>query len=481
MKKKITPSELAERLASQAQIEKSQAENFVRKFFELVGNGLLEDKYVKIKSFGTFKLVSVGERESININTGERFQISGHTKVSFTPDSTLKELVNQPFAHFEAVDLNDETDTEELNTVDTALPPELEVEQPDDTDEEDTEEEAGVVDENEEATAAEVPSAPAEEVPQQAQQAPQQTEPESETDLADNEIINLSEPSEPVAPSENSAPSPAVAEEPQTETEQPQTPAVAEEETPAEESTATEESSDGVEETSAEEEEIEVSSPQPVTTPSEDAPLNGHTSSSIAGFVYEEVPSRRKRNAWKYVALAFCALVLMGLCYFAGYFRVLCPECLFTDVPEAPLAPVKEQAKKPQPAAASSAAKSDTAAVAAQANSSHKAEDPQAGASDRQAAPSADHANAAPNASAAAASQPQAQQPASPASKPELQAAPAKPQTVKHTVKAGENLSRIVRRHYGSDAYVNRVVKHNHLKDADNVTVGAVIELPPFN
>ena len=65
--------------------------------------------------------MAVSERESVNINTGERFQISGHTKVSFTPDSTMKELVNRPFAHFEAVDLNDDTDTKEFEVIDEEM------------------------------------------------------------------------------------------------------------------------------------------------------------------------------------------------------------------------------------------------------------------------------------------------------------------------------------------------------------------------
>ncbi len=508
MKKKITPSELAERLASQAQIEKSQAESFVRKFFELVGNGLLEDKYVKIKSFGTFKLVSVGERESININTGERFQISGHTKVSFSPDAALKELVNQPFAHFEAVDLNDETDTEELNTVDLSEPLDSDADTIDDTDEEEVEgAEVAEAEESEEQKT--------DDASEQSEPVEDQSAQEQEPELADTEIINLAEPSMPALPTAESAQASASHAEASTEAQSQPTTAssadesmeekgvkVEEKQTVHEENASEDENSDALEEvvassatesveenasssssvasTSADEEEIEVSTPQPVTTPSGEGSQQERTSSSIAGYVYEEVPSPRKRNAWKYVALAFCALVLMGLCYFAGYFRVLCPECLFIDVPEAPIAPESEARPQSQTVPASPAAKADTASNAAQpapsVNNGEKNGD--ATPAHRQTAGAQENAAANPDNGAAASAQAQTAQAST--EKAEPQTAPAKPQTVKHTVKAGENLTRIVRRHYGSEAYVNKVVKHNHLKNADNVTVGTVIELPPF-
>ena len=121
MKKKLTLQDFADYIAQSEGVDKTTAEAFVRAFFDIIEEGLIDDKFVKIKGFGTFKLVAVSERESVNINTGERFQISGHTKVSFTPDSTMKELVNRPFAHFEAVDLNDDTDTKEFEVIDEEM------------------------------------------------------------------------------------------------------------------------------------------------------------------------------------------------------------------------------------------------------------------------------------------------------------------------------------------------------------------------
>ena len=115
MDNKILLQDIADFLCYRSGITKREAEQFVRAFFEVIQQGLERDQYVKIKGFGTFKLVEGGQRESVNINTGERFQINGHTKVSFTPDTSLKDLVNRPFSHFQTVILNDETAIEELD------------------------------------------------------------------------------------------------------------------------------------------------------------------------------------------------------------------------------------------------------------------------------------------------------------------------------------------------------------------------------
>lgn len=117
MDKRLLLQELADLLAVRAGITKKKADAFTKSFFELVQHGLETDSFVKIKGFGTFKLVAVGERESVNISTGERFQISGHTKVSFTPDPELRDLINRPFAHFQTVVLNDDTSLEELDAI----------------------------------------------------------------------------------------------------------------------------------------------------------------------------------------------------------------------------------------------------------------------------------------------------------------------------------------------------------------------------
>lgn len=107
MDKKILLPDLADMLADKAGITKKSAESFVRAFFATIEDNLLSDRYVKVKDFGTFKVVTVGERESVNVATGERIQISSHAKVSFTAEGTLRDLVNQPFAHFSNIDLEE--------------------------------------------------------------------------------------------------------------------------------------------------------------------------------------------------------------------------------------------------------------------------------------------------------------------------------------------------------------------------------------
>lgn len=110
--------DLAELLAEAEGLQKNEAQSFVRVFFDTITRGLEVDKMVKVKGLGTFKLVDVDSRESVNVNTGERFLIDGHAKITFTPDNSLKEMVNRPFAHFETVVLNDDVTDEDLEEVD---------------------------------------------------------------------------------------------------------------------------------------------------------------------------------------------------------------------------------------------------------------------------------------------------------------------------------------------------------------------------
>ncbi|MCF0159551.1 MAG: HU family DNA-binding protein, partial [Bacteroidaceae bacterium] len=117
MGEKISVQDIAEVLAKAEGLQKNEAQAFVRVFFETVFKGLGQDKYVKIKGLGTFKTVEVENRESINVNTGERFTIGGHAKISFTTDNNLKELINKPFAHFETVMLNEDVTDDDLEMI----------------------------------------------------------------------------------------------------------------------------------------------------------------------------------------------------------------------------------------------------------------------------------------------------------------------------------------------------------------------------
>ena len=104
---KISLSNIAEELAAKAGLSRENANNFAHAFVDTVEKGLQADGVVKIKGLGTFKLQEVSDRDSVDVNTGERITIKGYRKVTFTPDTVMKEFVNRPFAHFEPTELND--------------------------------------------------------------------------------------------------------------------------------------------------------------------------------------------------------------------------------------------------------------------------------------------------------------------------------------------------------------------------------------
>ena len=109
MNERLTIQDLTDLLAAKHSMTKKDAEAFVKEFFLLIEQALESENTVKIKGLGTFKLIDLDSRESVNVNTGERFQIKGHTKVSFSPDANLRDTINKPFAHFETVVLNENT------------------------------------------------------------------------------------------------------------------------------------------------------------------------------------------------------------------------------------------------------------------------------------------------------------------------------------------------------------------------------------
>lgn len=107
---KSTISQLAKALSEKSSLKQAEAESFVKLMFDVVNEALQSDKQVKVKWLGTFKVTSVKDRESVDVNTGERIVIEGRDKVTFTPDTILKEIVNKPFSQFETVVVNDGVD-----------------------------------------------------------------------------------------------------------------------------------------------------------------------------------------------------------------------------------------------------------------------------------------------------------------------------------------------------------------------------------
>lgn len=416
VKNKISLQELAEFMtAADETLDKKTCEAFARTLFEVVEEALLSDKFVKVKGFGTFKLVAVSDRESVNINTGERFQIEGHTKVSFIPDNTLKEEINRPFAHFETIDLSDETEQAELDAIDAAAAEEaLENEEAEETVEE-VAEEMPADEPTEEVVEEEVK----EEVPEEV--------------LKEEPVEEAEEPMEE-----------PVATEPQTivtAEKKEEEPAKAEE--PAADTTLESEKA-----------------PEPEAEEQEEAPT-----ALPVSYEYTEQPPRRPFNWWKAIGVFFFVLALMLLSYFAGYYRLLCPCIIglpeWTEPqpvqPAAKVQPAKTAPAKPQPAPAETTAPK----ISENPLNSENPEQPES----RKSKPA--KPDPAPR-----------KQQSAPA-----EVAPAPPAdttvaTQPHTVARGETLYSIARKYYGSDKYVNVIIRHNRIKNPNNIEKGTTLQIP---
>lgn len=474
MKKKLSLQDFAEILVQREDIDRKAADAFVRSFFDIIEQGLQTDKFVKIKGFGTFKLVAVSERESVNINTGERFQISSHTKVSFTPDTTMKELVNRPFAHFEAVDLNDDTDTKEFEVIDEEMEEANEADDDTDIDTEDDDaaNEAETTEENN-STSDEQPQvdAPQSEVTNQPPTVENDPNSSAPVDATPIEIITDEDTptdTEGVATSQPST-TPAPAEEVTTETAQPQNitspqPQSQPVETPNEpplQPTAVPQPAAEKKRTRGED--IVVTDPTPISEHAE-ASTTAPTSTpertnATMGYTYNEVPTPRKRNWWRIIALTLLVMALMTASYFVGYYRMLCPTCdnyIFgaapATQPAVPTIPVAKPAPQPtQPAADTTSSRTDSAQV-----------------TPRQ-APKAEEA---PKPNVAPAAEPNKPK----QSQATASSAPQRPKT--HCVGKGENIYRIARKYYGDDSYAEKIIKANNLKDANTIVVGMELKLP---
>ena len=118
---KLTIQEIAAVLMQKNGFEKAEANRFASAMFALIQERLETDLLVKVKGFGTFKIIGVEARESVSVRTGERVVIDGHSKVTFTPDTTMKELVNKPFSQFETVVLNEGVEFDDLEDEGTVV------------------------------------------------------------------------------------------------------------------------------------------------------------------------------------------------------------------------------------------------------------------------------------------------------------------------------------------------------------------------
>ena len=418
MKQKLLLSDFAQWLSEKEGITKKEAQTFLRTLFQIVEQGLTDDQFVKIKGLGTFKLVTVNERESVNINTGERFQIGEHNKIAFIPDASMKEIINRPFAHFESVDLSDETDTAELDAVDEAVKQEF----PPISEEETSTAEESIPTTVEVITESSHPTS----LPEKQKDVTEEVSEESNlTEEIPTEFATITEGLEEKKAEEKA----------ETETlAQAEAVAITAKET-ASESQASEENLtpeetpiqvvSTSEKTDAMGTEAEISVSQPTTL-------------TVSGAAVEEEEDTRR--PWlRRTLMALFVLLLCTASYFAGYYRLLCPPCASTapTAPATKVQPDSAQAKKPQ------AAKKDSAAVSAASQTVSKPL----------------------NEVKDSVKQPQKQEEAV---------------TRTHTIRVGDNLSRIARKYYGDDHYVDFIIRKNNLKNADNIHVGKVLVLPPL-
>ena len=147
MDNKILLQDMASSLSAKFKLKQKESEAFLKTFFEIVSEYVHKEKIVKVKGLGTFKLIEVSDRESVKINTGERYVIPGHSKVTFTPDAELKAKVNKPFELFQTVILNEDTNIEDMERIyyptdngeqDVAESVDIPRQEPEDWDEEDS-------------------------------------------------------------------------------------------------------------------------------------------------------------------------------------------------------------------------------------------------------------------------------------------------------------------------------------------------------
>lgn len=498
MNEKLNIQNLIELLAEKHGMSKRNADSFVKEFFQLIEEALEKDKYVKIKGLGAFKLIDVESRESVNVNTGERFEIQGHTKVSFTPEPALKDVINKPFSHFETVVLNDNTVLEDT-PIDSGNEDEENTEQRVEAvaaltateNPESTGETVNISEETGVSRQAEAVAGTSEEViafedtgtlgeteaPEQAVTLPETVLPEkavsSEEAVVSGEVAasdktEVSEQTEvltetkPLAETEPSLKAPEISKETEylKEPETPREPEAPREiELPAETAAPKEKEAENPKEAEPLEKEI---------TPSGEAKPEK-----------ADVPPPADSSTMKY----FISIVVFVVLLCAGAVTYLyCPD-LFDNLSSEP--PVKKEVAAAMPdkpvnntVAADTTAAKDTTAIAKADTVSKKivaepvAKKPDAPAVAKQPAPVPAPAHTAP------ASHPRKQVEA--AYVPDSTSYTITGTETKYTIKPGETLTRVSLRFYGTKALYPYIVKHNRdiIKKPNNVPAGTTIKIP---
>ena len=274
---KYTIQQLAEILVKKNGLNEKEAQDFVVAIFEIVKEGLEQDKLVKIKGFGTFKIIDIDPRASINVNTGERVLIEGHQKITFTPDAVMKEMVNRPFSQFETVILNDGVDLSEIDRTYNFEPDnntgveESETEQDNTQDTQDNTQETQDNTQDTQDTQAEV-----------------STEKTTIVEEPEPTIVETTEEPEPTIVETTEEPEPTIVET----TEEPEPPSITSEEVPAREAVA-----DG---------------------PCDQEEDDDDDDDTASPDVFDD-DSETSGSYWKWVVAAVVCLILMAAAAYGGY------------------------------------------------------------------------------------------------------------------------------------------------------------------
>lgn len=436
MDNKILQQNLADALAERSNITKRKAEAFVRSFFEATENALIRDGIVKVKGFGTTKIISVSERESVNINTGERFQIESHDKITFTPDNTFRDLVNRPFAHFTTIVLEDTVDESELATEVVTDSEDIDYQN------EDTDEEISVAGEH--ILAAVEP----EEESLSPTEIPTPLQEEASTEDDHTEIY------EPVQPALDEKQETELTEEQEaelTEEQDVELPASAQDVIATAYTTAEGTTDDPL---------IEI----PITSTDNEATsssnLENATDMNQQPIIIQNSVPPSSHNWWKSAFFVLTTLVLMTLSYFAGYYRIFCP--CEASIPEAPAEAPAETSIDSTSAASVSKEAPTAVETPAQTETGNK------GTEQHKAKIQQQEMEEATRKAAAKYKQMEGEYLITGVLE-------------RHTMKAGDNLYKLAKNAYGDKELATYIIFHNNITNPDVIGLGQTIEIPKLS
>ena len=415
MSSRYTLRDLIEKIAQAQGITTRLSDQYVRAFFETIVEGLESDNIVKIKRIGTFKLVTVNERSSVDVNTGESIRIESHRKISFTPDERLKEIINKPFELFQTVIVEEDVKSDELNAIgetETA-----------DIPEENAEQETVI------STPAEEPSDIVEEssdISEKKYDISEAPSEESESTAATLETETEETPEEKAQPTSDTAET--------NETE------VAPEEIPEEAAAAEEPVEETTEEAVATEEPVEETTEETIAT--EESAKETTEEAAATPLETNEEAEEKRTNPWKIISLILAAILIALLGYWAGYNKVF-----FSD---------STSEKPQQPIETTDAVKNDTVLAS--------------DTTDTLSAGALEDAEIEATATSSTAATPK---------KPVFSSKIlALPERNTHVVKRGETLMIIAEKEYGDKKYAKYIIEYNRIENPDIIEKGAELKIP---